>query len=77
MIQHAEYRLGYNSLRRFPHMASGSNTVDTPVTKPQFTPGDANQLPTKTYPSSTGMATKGSSNTIDSPAPAGPYTKNK
>lgn len=58
-------------------MASGSNSIDTPVVKPQFTPGDATQLPTKVYPSNTSMATKGPSNTIDSPAPAGVYTKNK
>ncbi len=58
-------------------MASGSNSIDTPVVKPQFKPGDANQLPTKTWPSSTGMATAGKENSIDSPAPAGCYTKNK
>lgn len=58
-------------------MASGQNTIDTPVVKPQFKPGDANQLPTKFYPDSSKMATGGSKNTIDSPAPAGPYTKNK
>ncbi len=58
-------------------MASGSNSIDTPVVKPQFKPGNANQLPTKVYPSSDAMATKGPSNTIDSPAPAGVYTRNK
>lgn len=46
------------------------NTIDSPV--PDYNggkgPGDALNLPTKVYPSSTKMATNGKGNTIDGPA---------
>ncbi len=60
-------------------MASGKNTIETPVINPQFKPGDATSLPTKVYPASTKMATGGSKNTVDGPGNltgnGGVYTK--
>ena len=45
------------------------NSMDTPVVKELFKPGNAGSLPTKNYPSSTNMATKGKEASMDSPAP--------
>lgn len=49
-------------------MADKSNTMDTPA-QGIFKPGNAGSMPTKNYPSSTAMATKGKETVIDSPAP--------
>lgn len=47
------------------------DSIDTPVPNPTKGVGDAGSLPIKKYPSSTGMATKGPSNSIEGPCDLG------